>query len=85
MQSLFYIKAKSKIIRKADLSTGSERETVDVEFTTQTLQCLCILLILGVSRCIENGLATVSLVKLEQKKKNERRMEQTEEFVEKHQ
>ena len=84
MQSLFYIKAKSKIIRKADLSTGSERETVDVEFTTQTLQCLCILLILGVSRCSENGLATLSLVKLELKK-NERRMEQTEEFVEKHQ
>ena len=73
------------MIRKADLSTGSERETVDVEFTTQTLQCLCILLILGVSRCSENGLATLSLVKLELKKKNERRMEQTEEFVEKHQ
>lgn len=63
------IKAKSKIIRKADLSTGSERETVDVEFTTQTFQCLCILLILGVSRYSENGLATLSLVKLETKKK----------------
>lgn len=32
----------------------------------------------------ENGLATLSLVKLETKK-NKRRMEQTEEFVQKHQ